>query len=255
MGLHLWYLEILFIVSLLFLPLFAWFKYRTLGQRVLSGLAGVLALPGAVFLFALPVLVLINTLDPKTWGIRELGGWSVFIYPCFFGAGFVIVSGRRLQERIRQQRWLSLALGAMLSAGYFFLEYDPNLPKVHLLGGSLNDLVLVLSSWSWLLAVFGFGTEHLDVDTPFLRYATEAALPFYILHQTVIVTVGYLVVRWDIPDLLKWAVVLAASFAISGGLYEYAVRRYNPIRVLFGMKPLLRNPSPGEARAVRLQSG
>jgi hypothetical protein len=35
----------------------------------------------------------------------------------------------------------------------------------------------------------------------FLRYANEAVLPFYILHQTVIVSVGFFVVRRAIPDL------------------------------------------------------
>ena len=36
MGLHLWYLEILFILSLLCLPLFAWFKTRALGHARLE---------------------------------------------------------------------------------------------------------------------------------------------------------------------------------------------------------------------------
>ena len=67
-----------------------------------------------------------------------------------------------------------------------------------------------------------------------MRYANEAALPFYILHQTVIVGLGYFVVQWGIPDLLKWMIILTASFAISIGLYEFAVRRYNPMRFLLG---------------------
>ena len=85
----------------------------------------------------------------------------MFIYPCFFIAGFVIVSGEGLQERIRQMRCLSLALGVALSAAYLCLAFSHGLPKVYLFGGSLKDLFLVLSSWSWLLAVLGFGTKHL----------------------------------------------------------------------------------------------
>jgi peptidoglycan/LPS O-acetylase OafA/YrhL len=238
MGLHLWYLEILFILSLLFLPLFAWFKYSTLGQRVLKGVGVLLAKPGALFLFALPVILLINTLDPATWGMRDMGGWSIFIYPCFFIAGFVIVSGERLQARIGQMRWLCLGLGAALSTAYLFWRFDDNLPKFYLFGGSLKDLFLVLSCWCWLLAVFGFGMKHLNFNTPFLKYANEAVLPFYILHQTVIVSLGYFVVQWAIPDLLKWLIIVPISFAAIMVLYEFVVRRFNVMRVLFGMKPL-----------------
>ena len=65
-------------------------------------------------------------------------------------------------------------------------------------------------------------------------------LPFYILHQTVIMSVGYFVVQWAIPDLLKWLIIVPVSFAIIMALYEFLVRRYNVMRFLFGMKPLKR---------------
>jgi peptidoglycan/LPS O-acetylase OafA/YrhL len=67
-------------------------------------------------------------------------------------------------------------------------------------------------------------------------------LPFYILHQTVLLTVGYFVVRWPIPDLLKWAIILVVSFAIIMALYEFLVRRINVLRFLFGMKLLRKAP-------------
>jgi len=62
-------------------------------------------------------------------------------------------------------------------------------------------------------------------------------LPFYILHQTVILSVAYFVVQWAIPDLLKWLIVVPVSFAIIMLLYEFLVRRFNVMRFLFGMKP------------------
>jgi len=238
MGLHLWYLEILFILSLLCLPLFAWFKYGRVGRRVLKGLGDLLAKPGAVFLFTLPVIWLIETLEQATWGNREMGGWSIFIYPCFFIAGFVIFSHASLQERIQQMRWFSLGAGLVLSTGYLFLKFQSGYPILDPLRGKFTDLLLVLSCWSWLLAVFGFGMKHLKSSKPFLTYANEAALSFYILHQTVIISLGYFVVQWSISDLFKWAIILLASFAISIGLHEFLIRRFNLLRLLFGMKLL-----------------
>jgi peptidoglycan/LPS O-acetylase OafA/YrhL len=79
--------------------------------------------------------------------------------------------------------------------------------------------------------------RHLSFSTPFLKYANEAVLPFYILHQTVVLSMSYFVVQWAIPDLLKWAIILMASFAIAMTMYEFLVRRWNMMRMLFGMKP------------------
>ena len=240
MGLHLWYLEILFILSLLFLPLFAWLKRTSSGNWVLRGLGDLLAKPGAPFLFALPAILLINRLDPETWGKTDLGGWSIVIYPFFFIAGFVIISNEALQTRIQNMRWLSLGIGLFLTPTYLFLEFQTRYPALAPLGGKPNNILLCLVSWIWLLVVLGFGMKHLNFTTPLLKYANEACLPFYILHQTVIVTLGYFVVRWAIPDGLKFSIVLAGSFALVVATYEYLIRRNNLLRFLFGMKPLSR---------------
>ena len=97
-------------------------------------------------------------------------------------------------------------------------------------------------AWFFILTFLGFGMKHLNVNTPFLKYANEAVLPFYILHQTVLLCVGYFVVRWAIPDLLKWLIIASISFVIVMGLYEL-VRRNNILRFLFGMK-LLKQAAP-----------
>ena len=96
------------------------------------------------------------------------------------------------------------------------------------------------SSWCWVLAYFGLAIRHLDYRKPVLEYANEAVLPFYILHQSVLICVGYFIVQWPIPDALKWAAILVICFAIIMGLYEYPIRRINVMRFLFGMKPLRR---------------
>jgi hypothetical protein len=58
------------------------------------------------------------------------------------------------------------------------------------------------------------------------------------MHQTVLLCVGYFVVQWQIPDLLKYGIIAPSSFAIILSLYEFAVRRVNVLRFLFGMRPL-----------------
>ena len=238
MGMHLWYLELLFIVSLICLPLFVWLKRTSVGRRVLQRMGDLLANPAAVPLLALPAVLLILNLDAATWGNQSLGGWSVVIYPLFYIAGFVILANERLQKTIVRMRRLHLGMGVILIVARLFAEFQTVLPVPYSLANPLTDVLNCLAVWSWLLAIFGFGTAHLNFTTPLLKYASEAVLPFYILHQTVIVTLGYFVVQWAIPDLLKFLIILSGSFLSVMGMYEFIVRRHNALRFLFGMKPV-----------------
>ncbi len=59
---------------------------------------------------------------------------------------------------------------------------------------------------------------------------------FYILHQTLIVTIGFYLIDWDIAVLLKYTVLSTASFCVIMVLYEIFIRRINILRYLFGLK-------------------
>jgi hypothetical protein len=74
------------------------------------------------------------------------------------------------------------------------------------------------------------------------EYANEATLPFYIIHQTLIVVIGFYVVRLRAGVMLKYALVVVATILGTLLLYEVAVRRTTLTRILFGMKPR-RRPS------------
>ena len=92
------------------------------------------------------------------------------------------------------------------------------------------------NSWFWLLAIMGFGTRHLGFTNRFLVYANQAVLPFYIFHQTIIVTIGFYLIDWDIAVLPKYALLSTTSFCVIMVLYEILVRRINILRYLFGLK-------------------
>jgi glucan biosynthesis protein C len=255
-GVHLWYLEMLFIFSLVFLPLFLWLKHGS-GQRVLAGLGDGLARPGAAYLLALPVMLLLGLMNRNTfWGSLGWGGGSIFSHMCFFLSGFVIISHAGLQNNIQRLRWLSLALVAVLLVTCFTLYMLIGDPAYGTAQYTLFFSLYGLWAWCWVLTILGFGMKHLNFRTPALQRANEAVLPFYILHQPVLLCVGFFAVQWVIPDLLKWAFIMPTSFVIIVALYEFLVRRFNGMRVLFGMKPLKQaapvatqpaQPAPGKA--------
>jgi peptidoglycan/LPS O-acetylase OafA/YrhL len=251
-GMHLWYLLYLFVFSLLLYPLLRWLRGR--GRGVLSRLGGGLGLPGAVFGLALPVVLLEAFVDPNN-PVMDIGdaGWPAIIYLWLVVAGFLVLSDERTQAGVQRLRWLSLALAVASTATYLVLSFQP---AGLTFGTPLWAFALGLrglGSWSWVLAALGFGRKHLNFSTPFVTYANEAVLPFYILHQTVLLGVGYFVVQWAVPGVLKWAIILLASFAVIMALYEFLVRRFNVMRFLFGMKPLVKQPAaqPTEARVAR----
>ncbi len=238
MGLHLWYLLVLFVYSLLFYPLFRWLS-AGVGQRVLNALTNFLALPGAMYLLALPIAWLMVTLDPRTdLGQRNFGGWPLPIYVFFFLYGFILVSHEGLQKRVQQFRWISLAAGVLCIGALLVLWANQGDPAFGSARYAQVYGIFGISSWCWILAFLGFGFKHLTQSKPILAYTNEAVLPFYILHQTVRLSIGFFVVQWPIPDLLKYVIIATSSFAVIMGLYEFLVRRFNLLRFLFGMKAL-----------------
>jgi hypothetical protein len=69
------------------------------------------------------------------------------------------------------------------------------------------------------------------------------------LHQTVIVIIGFFVVQWAAGVPVKYVLILVASMVVTAALYELLVKRFNVTRFLFGMRPKKR---PVEEKRVRL---
>jgi len=231
MGLHLWYLLMLFIFSALMLPLFQRLRHS---QDFTSRLANLLTRPGGVYLFIIPLFLieLLVSFFPDSIGRRDFGGWSPLTYLFFFLIGYLLATDERYRPAIEKVRFVSLALSLLTVVAAFFLLAEMDVSWT-------NPLYLVvrsINSWSWLLTFFGFASHHLNFSNRFLKYANEAVLPFYILHQTVIVVIGYFIMDWHVAVLPKYLFLATTSFLIIMALYEFAVKRVNVLRFLFGMK-------------------
>jgi peptidoglycan/LPS O-acetylase OafA/YrhL len=190
-------------------------------------------------------------LDPNSpvMAQRE-AGWSLVIYLWLVLSGFVLLSHERLQARIQQLRWPSLTLAVVSIGAFLYLTFHFGWPAFRTTRYLLAFGLLGLGSWCSVLAILGFGKKHLDFSTAFVNYANEAVLPFYILHQTVLVCVAYYVVQSNIPALAKWLIILPTSFVVIMALYEFLIRRYNVVRFLFGMKPRSKAPPAQPREAI-----
>jgi len=234
-GMHLWYLLFLFIYSLICYRFFIWLKGS--GREILNRITTFFTMPGLIYLgFPVPLLIMKVLIPPTVIDVGN-GGWGFLYYIWFLISGFMIVSSDRLLQHIKNQRWISLLLGVVLSAVYLYQLFSPSRL---VFSGSISDWIYTLlsffSAWSWLFAILGFGMRFLAFDRPILRYANEGVLPFFILHQTVLLGIGYFIMTWEIHAVLKWALVFTISFIIIMTLYTFLVKKFELFRFLFGMK-------------------
>jgi peptidoglycan/LPS O-acetylase OafA/YrhL len=233
-GMHLWYLFFLFVYSLICYRLFLWLKGS--GWELLNRITSLLTVPGLIYLgFALPLLIM-KMIIPQPFLDVGNGGWGFLYYIWFLIAGFIIVSSNRLQQHIMNQRWISLLLSVALSTGYLYQLFSPSrMDFPAWISDWMISLLSFFSAWCWLFAMLGFGMRYLALDRPWLRSANEGVMPFYILHQTVLLCIGYFVMTFDIHDALKWGIVFISSF-IAIITLMLVIRKIELLRFLFGMK-------------------
>jgi peptidoglycan/LPS O-acetylase OafA/YrhL len=234
-GMHLWYLFFLFLYGLVCYRLFIWLKAG--GREILNRITSLFAIPGLVYLwFVLPLLIM-RALIPQAVLDAGSGGWGFLYYIWFLISGFLMASSDRLQHNIKNQRWISLLLGVVLMSAFLYQSFSSSRVVFPLwISDWIYALLSFFSAWCWLLAILGFGMRYLAFDRPLLRYANEGVLPFFILHQTVLLGTGYFIMSWEIPDVLKWAIVFTSSFVIIMALYTLLIQKFEPFRFLFGMK-------------------
>jgi len=229
MGTHLWYLFLLFFFTLILLPLFLFLRSEK-GGVVVRAIGSFLKIPGLIYILGLILTVPIAYINPESFfGWRVFAGWNIVYYFIIFIFGFLIFADERIQDAIVRQRFVSLIAGIVLyvtfGLGITFKSSPVKLGMYH----------EVLRSWCFIVAILGFGMKHLQGTNRFLGYATEAVLPFYMLHQPVILLVGWWVVQLRIPIIVKYCIIVVLSFIAIMVLYE-GIRRAGVLRFLFGMK-------------------
>jgi peptidoglycan/LPS O-acetylase OafA/YrhL len=218
---HLWFIGFLFVISIVTLPLLARWRRRPIGARWL--------------LFAMPLLLALSNGLPTP----EDGAQNPFYATALFIGGFLLVADERA-ERIVHRSWRPLGIAAIATmttvlgleaSGALAGVAEDSLPDVAF------EILFQVNTWVCVLALLGVGRALLNVHNRATRYAGEASYPVYLLHQTVIIAVAFVVVGWDLGVWPSFALVMTGSFGLTLALYEFAVRRTRATRFLFGMKP------------------
>ncbi len=241
---HLWFILYLLIYSLLALPLLTYLRSERsekFKRRVFAGLsspAGLLFIPSILML--LSQIVLRPFFPEETHDLIK--DWAYFtFYFSFFVFGILCYSNANLWNAIGQNRkYLLIALVVVLIpfyGCYFHFRHLLVLPWSMDTVETIFDVTAIFVSWFTVITIIAYGQHHLNKPHKWLSIANEGLYPFYILHQTVIIAIGYYIVQlpWGIAAKY-WTISFLTLFSCVG-FYLLLIRPFNVTRFLFGMKP------------------
>ena len=247
---HLWFIAYLLPFSLLSLPLFLQLR-KPAAQAALARLSQWLGRPGRVLVFALPLILLQLTLRPYWPDTRNLiSDWFNFaFYLTLFIYGYLLGPLAGFWQAAERQRYLFLALGLAAFSFYYWGDdyYYP------LIGSAIKRGVQGFNCWCWILVCVGFGRRYLHRNSPLLQRANEAVFPFYILHQTVLIVLGYYVLQWPATNAAKFLLIALGTFGFTLLLY-LVIERFTVLRVLFGLKPTATTPARKRAEVLSAEA-
>ena len=244
-GIYLWYLFWLFAFSLATFPFFKWLAKEVNRDR-LSKLYAACNRRGGILLLAVPViLVNIAAVPPYFIFPSGYGGWKLPTYLMLFIIAYVMASNPQFEESIEKNRTINLMLGIIISL--IIIAIAASFGGAPPSSGIDSSYVAVstiwaLNGWCWVTAILGFGRKYLSFDHKYLKVSNELVLPFYILHQSVIVAIAFYVVGLNLIVIEKYLLIVLLSFPTIVALL-YPVSKINPLRFLFGMRTKTHPPS------------
>ncbi len=223
---HLWYLRELWTFSLITLCISPLLNSRF----VQSGVDFIASKTGVLGLYFLPLipLIIVSIALPED---REASGFVFLLY------GYLIGWNIGLWEQIKRHRQAFLAIMiasyiAILFA-YFIVWLNPALKAMW--WAEWLGLVAIFNAWSGVLALLGFAAVYLNKPGKKLAYLNDAVLPYYIVHQTFIVVLAFVLAPFQLGPVLEPLMIIAGTFA--GCILSYEIiRRVSLLRPLFGLK-------------------
>ena len=197
----LWFCQLLWLYSILLLPL------RLCGaEERLHALCA--RFPAALLpLLSLPLWLASHFLNAPTLVYYRVG-----IYLCAFLLGYFLLSQERLQEAAEQLRGVYLAAALLCGAFFTLQSFDQNYSDPARLAALLPNLY----AWSATLALLGLARARWSRETRFTVWMNRCGFGLYVLHYPITLAVCYHLRRCAaLPPPLIYALSLAATLLLT----------------------------------------
>ena len=188
--------------------------------------------------WVLPILI------ASQWILRQyfpenthalLNDWAYFtFYFIFFLCGFVLFTSDKVINALASQRHMYLIQTFVFTIVLFsFWVFEINIAgQDHIYG--ITEITI---AWSCGLSAIGYFKVHFNKDNKYRKHLNVAIYPFYLLHQPVIVVVGYLVLKLQMTTITAAILITLLSFSVIIGLY-WIIDKINFLRIIFGLKKI-----------------
>lgn len=208
---QLWFILFLFLISLAALIFMKWLPYERC----------------EAFISRMPLWGLLGLFVP-VWGfyyLGNIGGYSLGKNLILYLLGYYVLADDKVIERLeRHVKWIGALWGIselLLIAAYYKYAF-------------YGDLAVNVVCWLGVLTLLILGKRYLNKETAFTKYFRKASFPVYIIHQSVLVALGYYALKGMDNLILQIVVVIFGSFVITVLCYEI-VRRIPGLRKLVGI--------------------
>ena len=228
---HLWFIRSLWQYSLVILCMLPLLNMQWVNRAVNS----LFCLPGMVAIALVTLPLFIIQIGWEMSDARYPLGFTLMIY------GYLIGWNPLFWQRITKNINV-LIVAAFICYSTLIIFY--NLFWLDALTGneSNNSAVLILGMFNYslmrvlgVLVVFALAHKFLNVKSKKLSYFNDAVYPFYILHQTFILVIGYHLTSLALGPIAEPLLLIAlTTFSCFVG-YEI-IRRSDILRPLFGLK-------------------
>jgi hypothetical protein len=234
---HLWFLPYLLLFALVSIPIFLYLKKHP-NNHFIKLLKRSVSNPLGLLIFCIPLVLIELFLEPyfpKTHAL--IGDWYVIAkYWMLFLYGYLLMHIKdTFFTTVIKFRFHLLGMAVLFFTILYVSVWE--MPDNEF-SWKLEQFSIPLNYWFWILSIFGFGATYLNKAHKILTYANKAVYPFYILHQTITIIIGYFIMNLPWSFLLKFTVMVVGTFLGSWVLYEFAIRPWRLIRPLFGLKKI-----------------
>jgi glucan biosynthesis protein C len=223
---QLWFILWLLLISVVLLPLVWWMARGKVAPRVQT-LSRWLSHP-AGWLAPIILLFLADAAPQQV-------GKPTVLYALVFMLGFLVVCQPKFAESAEFYRVPAFLGGVVLTVFWVVTgDFRDSLPDPSW-GRAGLSLLGAAALWLMIMGAMGLGKRYLDRTSRVQRYLAEGSYPVYVIHQTMIVVLGFYLVDFAIPTAAQWVLLLILAVASTFALYEIA-RRVGVLRFLLGMR-------------------
>lgn len=239
---HLWFISYLFLYSILAIPFLKW-SHLNKSISILLKLESILASKVGWLITIIPLaisqVILLPYFPHETHNFMDIAYLIYYFY--FFLLGILLISRDKIWMQLKEHKKFNLTVMLVLLTGFYLFYFNWDFLIIHLTK-SIHFVIWrifkVILCWYTILSVIGYAQSHLSKSHKLLKPLNESIYPFYILHQTVIVVVGYFIIKFQMKMEYKFISLTVLSLIVISFIYLVLIKYIKPMRLLMGMKKL-----------------